>query len=524
MKTLSSSPAPGHLSRLAPSAFKGSIIGMLCSATALLAGASVASAQALFQSPPNPGGPALADEVRQFVSFDASHAELKLIHIRVIDGTGAAPLEDRTVIIRNGRIAAIAPSGASEQADGKQALDMAGRTLLPGLVGMHDHLFYVARPGADFEHAQRVPLLLPQMTYTAPRLYLAGGVTTIRTAGSMEPYADLNLKQAIENNQLPGPHMDVTGPYLQGAGNIFLQMHTLSGPEDARNTVNYWAAEGATSFKAYQNITRAELKAAIDAAHSHGFKITGHLCSVTYPEAAELGIDNIEHGFSVNTQLDPDKKPDLCSESQGSATEKAMDPDGPQAKALYALLIAKHVTITSTLPVQDEDGAGAPPLSSAALGVLTPQAREAYLYARNAQSTASNDRKARWAASLKRLEAFERNFALAGGTLMAGCDPTGDGHIIPGFADQREMELLVDAGFSPLEAIKIGTLNGATYLGQANEIGSVTVGKRADLMIVKGDPSQRIQDIENVQLVFRDGIGFDSAKLLSSVKGLYGLY
>ncbi len=495
---------------------------MVCSAAALLAGSP--SAQPLFQSPPNPGGPALADEVRQFVSFDASQAELKLIHIRVIDGTGAAPLEDRTVTIRNGRIASIAPSNASERPDGKRTLDMAGRTLLPGLVGMHEHLFYVARPDTDFAHAQRVPLLLPQMSYSAPRLYLAGGVTTIRTTGSVETYADLNLKQAIETNQLPGPHMDVTGPYLQGAGNIFLQMHTLSGPEDARNTVNYWAAEGVTSFKAYDHITRAELKAAIDAAHSHGLKITGHLCSVTYPEAAELGIDNLEHGFSVNTQLDPDKKPDLCSDSQGSATTKAMDPDGPQAKALYALLVAKHVTVTSTLPVEDVKETGVPPLRQAELDVLAPQAREAYLYARNAQSTASNDRKARRYAYLKRLEAYERNFALAGGTLMAGADPTGDGHIIPGFADQREMELLVDAGFSPLEAIKIGTLNGATYLGQANEIGSVAVGKRADLMIVKGDPSRRIQDIENVQLVFRDGIGFDSAKLLASVKGLYGLY
>lgn len=484
----------------------------------------MASAQALFQSPPIPGAPALADEVRQFVSFDASHAELKLIHIRVIDGTGAAPLEDRTVTIKNGRIASISPSSASESTDGKQTLDMAGRTLLPGLVGMHDHLFYVARPGTDVDHAERVPLLLPQMTFTAPRLYLAGGVTTIRTTGSMETYAELNLKQAIEHNQLPGPHIDVTGPYLQGAGNIFLQMHTLSGPEDARNTVNFWAGQGVTSFKAYDHITRAELKAAADAAHRHGLKITGHLCSVTYPEAAELGIDNIEHGFFFNTQLDPDKKPDLCPDSYGSATAEAMDPDGPQARALYALLIAKHVTITSTLPIFDVNGAGVPPLRSAALDVLTPQAREAYLYGRNAQSTASIAQKARWSASLKRFEAFERNFVLAGGTLMAGCDPTGDGHVIPGFADQRETELLVDAGFSPLEAIKIGTLNGATYLGQANEIGSVTVGKRADLMIVKGDPSRRIEDIENVQLVFRDGIGFDSAKLLNSVKGLYGLY
>jgi len=513
-----------RFSAIAKTALKGSVIAIAAGVTSLLAAGIPASAQILFRSPPAPGAPEISDEVRKFMAFDATHGELKLIHVRVIDGTGAAALENRTVTIRDGRIAAIAPTSSSERADGKKTLDMTGKSLLPGLVGMHDHLFYVARPGGDFEHPQRVPLLLPQMSFTAPRLYLANGVTTIRTTGSMETYAELNLKSAVETNQLPGPHMDVTGPYLQGAGNIFLQMHTLAGPEDARNTVNFWAGQGVTSFKAYQNITRAELKAAIDAAHSHGLKITGHLCSVTYPEAAELGIDNIEHGFSVNTQLDPDKKPDLCSDSQGYDTTAAMDPDGPQAKALYALLVAKKVAITSTLPVEDIDGAGRPPMRQAALDVMTPQAREEYLYLRNAQSVANDTRRAKRLADLKRLMAFERNFVLAGGTLLAGCDPTSDGHIIPGFADHRELELLVEAGFSSLEAIKIGTLNGAKYLGQDKDIGSVTVGKRADLMIVEGDPSRRIEDIENVQYVFRDGIGFDSAKLLGSVKGLYGLY
>jgi hypothetical protein len=145
------------------------------------------------------------------------------------------------------------------------------------------------------------------MTFSAPRLYLANGVTTMRTTGSVEPYADLNVKSEIDAGRMAGPHMDVTGPYLEGPDSPFIQMHQLRNADDARRTVAFWADQGVTSFKAYMNITRAELKAAIDEAHRRHLKITGHLCSVTYPEAAALGIDDLEHGFFVNTQLDPGK-------------------------------------------------------------------------------------------------------------------------------------------------------------------------------------------------------------------------
>ena len=182
---------------------------------------------------------------------------------------------------------------------------------------MHDHLFYIVRPNLDGHRHFDDPVLVTQMTFSAPRLYLASGVTTMRTTGSVETYADLNLKKDIDGGKLPGPHLDVTGPYLEGAESYFLQMPHLTGPDDARQTVEYWADRGVTSFKAYMNITRAELKAAIDAAHKRGIKVTGHLCSVTYKEAAELGIDDLEHGFFVNTQLDSGKKPDVCSRERG---------------------------------------------------------------------------------------------------------------------------------------------------------------------------------------------------------------
>ena len=172
---------------------------------------------------------------------------------------------------------------------------------MPGIVGMHDHMYYIGRPNLDASGRSEPPLMVPQMTFSSPHLYLGAGVTTLRTTGSVEPYTDLNLKREIDAGHLPGPHMDVTGPYLEGGNSPFIQMHQLKDAADAKATVDFWAAQGVTSFKAYMNITRAELKAAIDESHKLGIKITGHLCSVTYPEAAELGIDNLEHGFFVNT-------------------------------------------------------------------------------------------------------------------------------------------------------------------------------------------------------------------------------
>jgi imidazolonepropionase-like amidohydrolase len=488
-------------------------------ATSLFVASFTAASQT---SPPTPV--VVSPVVAKYIRIDGTRDTVRLLHVRVIDGTGHAPLTDQTIEIRAGKITAVRPTSSKDVADGKTTLDMKGRSVIPGWVGMHDHLFYVARPDDNAEKQTGYPLLLPQMTYSAPRLYLAAGVTTIRTTGSVDPYTDLNLKKAIDTNQLPGPHMDVTGPYLQGAGNPFLQMHALAGPNDARATVDFWAAQGATSFKAYTHITRAELEAAIDEAHAKGLKITGHLCSVTYPEAAELGIDNLEHGFFVNTQLDPGKQPDGCPASGGNPTLKAMVPGGPEATALIALLVAKHVAVTSTLTVFEGDGGTNPPLQQRAMDAMTPQARETYMYERNAETTVRRAGAERYHAYFKQGQQLERQFVAAGGLLLAGCDPTSDGHILPGFGDQREIELLVDSGFTPLEAIKIGTLNGATYLGQSDHIGSVAVGKNADLVVVNGDPSVRITDIENVELVFRDGLGFDPARLLDSVKGKFGLY
>jgi imidazolonepropionase-like amidohydrolase len=337
----------------------------------------------------------------------------------------------------------------------------------------------------------------------------------------------VRLKQSIEKGWLPGPHLDVTGPYLEGAGdNPNLQMHKLAGPQDARETVAYWADRGVTSFKAYAHITRDELKATVEEAHKRGLKVTGHLCSVTYAEAAEIGIDNLEHGFRANTEQDPDKKPDTCSDSGGDYTLDHMSPGSPETKRLFATLISRHVAITSTLAgpatsvPSDATNDARPLLRPAVLEAMSPQARETYLYDRNRARPAQSNAAQR----LRRDMDLQRAFVVAGGLLIAGSDPTGLGGNLPGFGDHRQIELLVEAGFTPVEAIRIATLNGAIYLGRQDQIGSLAVGKNADLVLIKGDPAAHITDIENVETVFKDGVGYDTKKLLDSVKGHYGDY
>jgi len=470
---------------------------------------------------------ALAPQVRKYVAVGTSKVILE--HVQIIDGTGAAAVADQNISLEGGKITAIAPGADQPPTEGTTILNLRGYSVMPGIVGMHEHLFYFARPNLAADGSSDTPALFHQMSFSAPRLYLANGVTTARTAGSAAPYTDLRLKQVIEKGMLPGPHLDVTGPYLEGATDgPFLQMHQLTGPEDARQTVAYWADRGVTSFKAYKDITREELHAAVQEAHKRALKVTGHLCSVTYAEAAEIGIDDIEHGFFVNTERDPGKKPDTCSASEGDYTLEHMLPGSPEADQLIATLIRHHVAITSTLPSTalsvsiDTSVDGRPLARPAVLEAMAPSLREAYLYSRNRPANKSAQTNA--ALLLRRGMDLEHAFVAAGGLLLAGADPVGYRGLIPGFGDQYEIELLVEAGFTPVQAIRIATLNGAIYLGRQDQIGSIAVGKNADLVVMKGDPATRIADIENVEMVFKDGVGYDTKKLLDSVKGRYGEY
>jgi enamidase len=450
--------------------------------------------------------PAMSKNVQQYVRTSAP--VIALTNVRVIDGTGAPARPDQTIVLKNGVIAEIGDAARVTPPPGAEVIDLAGRSVIPGLVMLHEHLYYPTGPG-----------VYGQLGESFTRLYLAGGVTTMRTGGNMNGYMDINLKRAIDSGQKPGPAIDATAPYVNGP-NQFQQMTHVQDAEQARRHVAYWADQGATSLKAYMQISRAALGAAIDEAHKRGLKVTGHLCSVTYSEAADLGIDNLEHSFLAATDFVADKKADECpGQGRSQQTIAALDQNGAAFKGLVQKLIDKRVALTSTLTVFETFTPGRP--LPPGLDVLTPQLKEQFeqTHARVAQNTTSN-----YLELFPKAMALELAFARAGGLLVAGTDPNGSGGVIPGYSNHRQIELLVDAGFTPLEALRIATLNGATYLEREKTIGSLVAGKHADLVVVRGDPAARIADVRNVEIVFRHGIGYDPAKLVASVAGRVGLF
>ena len=451
--------------------------------------------------------PTISANVRTFVAIDTP--TVALTHARVIDGTGAAAREDQTLIIRDGRISQLGAAGSIAIPAGAQVIDLTGKSLIPGLVMVHEHFFYPTGPGVYGNVAE---------SFT--RLYLAGGVTSIRTGGNVSGYADIGIKRDIDAGRKPGPWIDPTAPYLEGKGLGLDQVHELNDVADARRMVNFWADAGATSFKAYMHITRAELGAAIQEAHKRGMKLTAHLCSVTFREAAALGIDDLEHAFYVSTDFVANKKEDECpGQGVGQRAVAAVDPNSDAVRSLIAELVRRKVALTSTPTVFETFVPGRP--LPPGLDVLDPQLRAQFEQRKASIDTSTTSV---WKTLFPKGQVMELAFARAGGTLLVGTDPTGIGGVIAGYSNQRALELLVEEGFTPLEAIRIGTLNGATFLGRANRAGSIAVGKDADLVVINGDPSARISDIRNVQTVFRQGVGYDPSKLIESVRGKVGLF
>ncbi len=463
--------------------------------------------------------PAMAQTSAAFLNQEAERpdyvlhdaAEILIRDVTLVDGTGAPARPHMSVLVRDGRIAAVGPVADVQASASATVIDGTGRTLIPGLVLMHEHMFY---PTGQTNYGE--------MAYSFPRLYLAGGVTTLRTAGSMSPYADLNLRDAIASGAVPGPDMDITAPYLEGPGLPLEQINALEGADDAERMVRYWAAEGASSYKVYMNIRRDELDRIIQLAHANGQRVTGHLCSITYREAAEAGIDNLEHGFFASTDWVQEREPGVCPDQiQTLLAVLASDPASPEVQSLIRLLVEEDVALTSTLTILETFTPGRPRAPEGALDLLTPPVREQYetTWAQIQPGVAGP-----MAQLLAREMALERAFVAAGGTLMAGTDPTGYGGVVPGFSSWRQLQLMLEAGFTFEEVIQIATLNGATFLGRQDEVGSIEVGKRADMVLLNGDPATDPTAFDRAEIVFKTGIGYDPQAIIDSLQGAVGLY
>ncbi len=466
-------------------------------------------AAALFLVPSLAGGqrpPRLGPQVTRFVEVDGPVA---LTNVRVIDGLGAPAMEGQTVVLTGGKIAAIGRAGSVAIPAGARSIDGSGKTVMPGMVGLHDHSYYTTSGRTV------------QSSYTAPILYLAAGVTTIRTTGANNPYAELNLKKSMDAGDVPGPRLFITGPYLTGPGTgAGSTMVGLNNEEEARRVVAYWAAEGVSWLKFYTGVSRAAMKAAIDEGHKHGLRFTGHLCSVPYREAVALGIDQLEHGLFANSDYDKTRKADQCSPNMMSSFTN-LNVGSEEVKATFKDMIDKGVGLTSTLVVYELFVPNRPPLDPRVLEAMSPDAKSEYLVSR--AQIAGSPNAGIPHEIFKTGMAYEYAFAKAGGLLGSGVDPTGNGGALFGYGNQRNVELLVEAGFTPVEAIQIATSNGAKILGIFGETGSIAVGKNADLVLINGNPAATIADIRKVELVFRDGIGFDSAKMIAAVRGLVGV-
>ena len=443
------------------------------------------------------------ETVTPFVSVDAP--VVAVTHARLVDGTGGVAREDQTIVFANGRIQTIGPSKAASIPANAHVIDASRQTVLPGLVGLHEHTY--------FGGVKR----LTQMRVTAPLLYLAFGVTTAMTAGSQLPYHELHLKHDVDNGDVPGPRFFIAGPYLDGEGSRGSMNRKITTREEARRVISYWASEGATWVKIQGRISRGLLRETIQEAHARGVRVTGHLCSVTFSEAAALGIDALQHGFITNSDYVPGKRVDECPADNMRAQADVDIASGAVQQTIRT--IVKHKTaVVSTLGVYETFVAGHV-VDPRGLEMLDPETR------REVEATNAALAESEFAVPprlLQKMMQWERDFVAAGGLLGAGSDPWGTG-FLPGLGNLRNFELLVRAGFTAEQAVQIVTLNGARILGEEPRVGSIAIGKSADLVVVNGNPVLQPGDIYNVVTVFKDGIGYDSEKLRAAAKGKVGI-
>jgi imidazolonepropionase-like amidohydrolase len=447
-------------------------------------------------------GLALQTPVRSQPSSDPLARYLKhegttfvLENARLIDGTGAAARDGVTLIVEDGRITYL---GAARRSLPPRAerIDLTGHTILPGLIMMHEHINYFS--GAMVWNA---------MPGSVPKLLLAAGVTTARTAGSEAPQVDLNLKRRIDGGRVPGPQFFVTGGYLNGPAGGFLGDNAVETADEAAAVTAFWIARGATSIKVYSDLAPAALRGAVDEATRSGMHVAGHLGELSCTQAAQAGIHTIEHGLAS------------CMKDFGIAPDALgrfrYDPSSAEARALVALLVANKTVVVATPAVTEPFER-----SEEELSMLSPDQRQrhAELIASRPPWLPSIEDQASWNEANR---AFERDFVARGGRLLIGGDASDFG-LVPGFANHHSMIALARAGFAPLEVIRFATADAARFLG-LDRRGTVTTGNFADLLIVKGAPDRDMAAIRDVSIVFKDGRAFDPAKLRAAAKGKLGI-
>lgn len=420
-------------------------------------------------------------------------------HTRVIDGTGAEVKERQTVIIEDGRITNIGNDGKVKIPKDAKRISLRGKSLLPGWVMTHEHLFYwnlpdnVPRSGHKLHNAPWIENVSQSISY--PRLHLSAGVTSARTVGTFDPYADLTIRNSIDSGLLVGPDYDLS-IFVFGRDVLGYLEKDVDG---VREAVRFWVNRGFTSVKAH-SVSGGKLEAIIDEAHKMGVKVTADLGQFikNHREGIDFDIDQLEHVVAL---------------AEGS-WDNAIPLESKRAQQHMQYYIDNNVAVSMTISEWDNV-----PAPDSVLELFNDRDRQRVLQDRLGPAfMADNLRDGKY---LKRQQEVALAFWRQGGTITLGTDAVFGDHIA-GYSNLRAVELTVDAGIPNLEVIKMATHNGAEAIGILNDRGTIEVGKRADLIVINGDPSTDIKAIYNIETVFKNGVGYDPEALKDSVKGTVG--
>lgn len=441
-----------------------------------------------------------SDDVKKLIVADQPKVLLR--NVRLVDVAGGTVREGQSILIENGRITGVGP--ALQAPAGAKIIDGQGGTAVPGLVLMHEHLFSTVPVGKQVGFMAN-PYI--------PQVMLAYGVTTARTAGSFDLAGDLMLKRFIGQGRAAGPDLDVT--LFVGGPRPMYTLNTLTDAAGARREVAYWADRGATSIKLFFPTTPEVARGAMDEAKARRMSIAGHLCATHVATATKHGLETLEHGLWAAYDLVPEAKEGVCDTSMLQvAMFKRLAEAGQndsQVSALLDLLLANGVAITPTLSVQAMHLCSpmTPPALREKLLLSRPEVIEPLAPCFPGLTAAMEKRASRF------LAAAAKRYHEMGGTLLVGTDQGK----VPGATAPEELEAMVAAGLKPLDVLKMATLNGARALRRDGEIGSIEVGKRADLLLVDGRPDEDISAMRRIKMVLKDGIGYDPEKLRGDAKG-----
>lgn len=436
-----------------------------------------------------------SDYTQSFVSLDTSN--IALSNVKVIDGTGNPSKNSQTVLIQSGIIVDIGNANEIQITDDFYEINLSGKTIIPGIIGMHNHM--------------RIPR--SAMLSTSPKLYLASGVTTIQTCGTGNPNEELAIAKSIERGEQPGPEIINSGPYFTGPEGK-TNFVRFTNEKAVRDTIQYWANKGVKWLKVYRNTRPSDLQIIVDEAHKNNLKVTGHLCATTYSEAVEIGIDAIEHGFIHSFDHATEREIGTCGGNTDFRTNLAIESD--EVKQVQQKLIENGVALGSTLAIFEAQANME--ADERDLEVMAPYHQEAYRQRKLRYQEQGEEWyfKKEW---LTKAMAYELQFFRQGGLLVAGLDP--GLHNMPGFGDQKNYELFLQAEFKPEEAIQVMTSNGAKLL-ERTDIGTIEIGKTANIVLLDGDLEDDPKIIRKVETVFKNGVGYDPNKLIKSVKGNVG--